>query len=100
MIIKAVRAIGAIFEAAGVRLQGMTDAELACWGSVIIAFGVAAVLVTALVAIVFNWWEIAGRYVVAIFIKDRAADFREWKERRARLQRLKAAHRANFDKRR
>ena len=99
-MVKVVRAIGAVLEVVGVRLQGMTDAELECWISVVMAFCVLAVLVTVLVAIVFDWWEIAGRYVAAVYFKDRAADFLEWKERRARLKRLKAAHRANFDKRR
>lgn len=92
-----VKAIGTVLETVGIRLQNMTEAELACWTSVAMAFCVVAVLITVLVAIVLDWWEIAGRYVTAVFFKDRAADFLEWKERRARLKRLKAAHRANYD---
>lgn len=98
-MLEIVKAIGIVLETVGIRLQNMTEAELACWTSVVIAFCVAAILIAVLVAIVFDWWEIAGRYVAAVYFKDRAADFLEWKERRARLKRLKAAHRANFKRR-
>ena len=99
-MISVVRAIGTLLEKVGLSLQAMTAEEIMCWISIMVAFFVAVTLAAALIAIVLDWWEIAGRYRMAVFVKDRTADFKEWKDNRARLKRLKAAHRANFDNKR
>ena len=96
---KAVRAFGVVIEKAGASLQTVTGDDILWFVCVILVGLVAVALVVLWAAVALDWWEIAGRYVTAVFFKDRAADFLEWKERRARLKRLKAAHRANFKRR-
>ena len=94
---KAIWAFGGILEKAGVSLQTVTGDDILWFVCVVLAVLAAVALMVLWTAVALDWWEIAGRFRVAVFVKDCAADFREWCEIRARLRRLKAVHRANFN---
>ncbi len=96
---KAVRAFGAVMEKAGVSLQTVTGDDILWFGCVILVLIVGIFLAAVWTAIFIDWWKIAGRYIVSVFLKDRAAELREWYETRARLKRIKKVCRAYFNRR-
>ena len=96
---KAVRAFGAVMERAGASLQTVTGDDILWLGCVILVLIVGIFLAAVWTAIFIDWWKIAGRYRVSVFLKDRAAELREWHDIQARLKRIKRVYRANFNRR-
>ena len=96
---KAIWAFGGILEKAGASLQTVTGDDILWLGCVILVLTVGIFLAAVWTAIFIDWWRIAGRYIVSVFLKDRAAELREWYETQARLRRIKRVCRANFNRR-
>lgn len=88
-MVSVVRAMGIALERAGVLMQAITGDDLLWLGCVILVFCVAVTLIVLWTAITVDWWNIAGRYIVAVFLKDRAAELRRWKENWSRVQRVR-----------
>ena len=96
---KAVRAFGAVMERAGASLQTVTGDDILWFVCVILVGLVAVALVVLWAAVALDWWEIAGRYMVAVFLKDRAAELRRWKENWSRVQRVRIIYRTMIKRR-
>ena len=86
---KAVRAFGEVMEKAGISLQTVTGDDILWFVCVILVGMVAVALVVLWTAVALDWWEIVGRYIVAVFLRDRAAELRRWKENWSRVQRVR-----------
>ena len=89
-MVSVVRAMGIALERAGVLMQAITGDDLLWLGCVILVFCVAVTLIVLWTAIIVDWWNIAGRYIISVFIKDRALEFRKWRDNCKRLQRVRA----------
>ena len=91
-MITVVRAMGIALEKAGVLMQTITGDDILWFFCVITAGLVAVALMVLWTAVALDWWEIAGRYSVAVYLKDRAAELRKWYETQARLKRVKRVY--------
>ena len=91
-MVSVVWAVGKVLEKAGENMQTVTGDDILWFVCVILVGMVAVALVVLWTAVALDWWEIAGRYIVAVFLKDRAVELRKWYETQARLKRVKRVY--------
>ena len=98
-MVSVVWAVGKVLEKAGENMQTVTGDDILWFVCVILVGMVAVALVVLWTAVALDWWEIAGRYIVAVFLKDRAAELRRWKENWSRVQRVRIIYRTMIKRR-
>lgn len=98
-MVSVVWAVGKVLEKAGENMQTVTGDDILWFVCVILVGMVAVALVVLWTAVALDWWEIAGRYIVAVFLKDRAVELRRWKENWSRVQRVRIIYRTMIKRR-